>query len=144
MLVGESAQIQARFGQYHLRGPGANPVNAREIYPVEPPDCRAHGLLAPLRHGLVFVRVGMRGRVEAMALGRLQRLDLLDQLLFILANHLFEPVIQLERSAQVEKMLPAPVADEVLGELGLALSAAFCPAGWPAFWDCAARPRWPG
>ena len=88
--------------------------------------------------------LGCGGALRLWRLARLQRLDLLDQLLFILANHLFEPVIQLERSAQVEKMLPAPVADEVLGELGLALSAAFVPQGGQLFGTGAARPRWPG
>ena len=75
----------------------------------------------------------MRRRLEATAPGRLQRLDLFDELLFILGNHLFELVIQLQRPTQVEKVFAPPITAEMFGDLRFALFAAPVPQSGQLF-----------
>ena len=117
VLRGEFREIEADFGQYDLRGSCADSVDSGEVNAGEFKELGAQLLFATVAHGFFFVGVRMCGWGLVFTLGRRQRCEFLLQLRIIGIDHRLEFVVVSKRHGEIEQVLLAPGAREVLGDL---------------------------
>ena len=124
MFVGESSDVRARLGEHKLSDAGADSVDSREVDAGDAPEDGSRLLVTTSLDGSLLERVVVCWHWYSVALRRRQLFEFLEQTRFVGRDLRFQGVKEAECRSQVEEMLSAPVASQILLDFLDGLAAA--------------------